>query len=366
VAHDTLTGAGAARAAPAAPAAPARELFLHVGLHKTATSYVQRMALENRALLLAHGLGLAPYQDPASGSHQPLVEALERDGPEAVFERIAAAPGAKLLVSAEDLAHLLADPARARAIRDAAARHFQVTVLIVLRRQDALKESVFGEAVKLFYSGSIEDERHYDYDHDRRLARLEAVFGPERVRVSVYSEAARNDVFGELMAAMGVALDRAALAEVAPQNVSMHRRKRLYLALVPKDRGVVAHPGRRAAMRAVRQAVEASAAIADDGVRTLMSPRQRQELLAAHAAGNRALVARHRLAPPPDFLAPPEEEAGWHPPRPLSGRELAGVSRDVLRACWRGRGPLAGARLAARVGPLVLVAAARALRRPLT
>ena len=237
-------------------------------------------------------------------------------------------------------------------MRDAAARHFPlVRVLIVLRRQDALKESVYAEAVKTFLTGPIEAETGYGYDHDRRLGLLEAVFGERNVLVAFYSERVENDVLGAVLAALDARIDRAALREAPPQNVSVHRRKRVFLAHVPKS--WTRDPRRIATLRVIRRAVLASGAIADDGVRTLLSPEKRHALVAAHAAGNAALVRRHRLTPPPDFLELPDPGEAWAPPRPLAWSELFGVSRDVLRGCWRGRGPLRGAAMAARVAPLL-------------
>ena len=80
-----------------------RALYLHIGLHKTGTSSLQRFLLENRSLLLEAGLGLGPYQDPVSGTHHPILAALESEGPEAVFDQIAEAPGERLLISAENM-----------------------------------------------------------------------------------------------------------------------------------------------------------------------------------------------------------------------------------------------------------------------
>ncbi len=103
-----------------------RRLYLHVGLHKTGTSYLQRLFVENRALLAAAGLGLGPFQDPVSGSHHPILAAIEREGPEAVFARAAEAPGERLLISAEELSEgLNARPGYLAAIHAAAARHFE-------------------------------------------------------------------------------------------------------------------------------------------------------------------------------------------------------------------------------------------------
>ena len=169
-----------------------RRLYLHVGLHKTGTSSLQRLTLENRALFAAAGLGLGPFQDP-SGSHHPIVEAIDREGPEAVLARVAEAQGPRLLVSAEELSSRLLEPRYAAALAAAAARHFETHLVVFLRRQDYLKESAFAEIVKDWYSGDIRDDDHYHLDHAGRVAALEAAFGPGRVQVALYRDPGPNE-----------------------------------------------------------------------------------------------------------------------------------------------------------------------------
>ena len=103
------------------------------------------------------------------------------------------------------------------------------------------------------------------------------------------------------------------------------------------------------APRFVARVVADSDAIADDGVRFLMSPRDRHALVAAHLDGNRALVDRLGLADPGPFLELPDPDAPWSPPAPITAREVAAVRRAALAACLRGRNPVAAARLAAQV-----------------
>jgi hypothetical protein len=329
-----------------------RRLYLHVGLHKTGTSFLQRLLLENRATLAAAGLGLGPFQEP-SGSHHPIVAAIDRDGPEAVLARVAEAPGARLLISAEELSSQLLEPAYATALAAAAARRFEPHLIVFLRRQDHLKESAFAEIVKDWYSGDIRDDDHYELDHARRVSALEAAFGRGRVHVALYRDPGPNDIVGDLLALTGTRVDRACLRPVAPQNVSMHRRKTLFLAGMPKPAGATVDPRDRVAPRFVARVVAASDAIADDGMRFLMSPAERHALVAAHLDGNRGLVARLGLADPGPFLELPDPEAPWSPPAPITPRELTAVRRAALAACLRGRNPVAAARLAVEVGRLL-------------
>jgi hypothetical protein len=329
-----------------------RRLYLHVGLHKTGTSYLQRLMLENRALFAAAGLGLGPFQDP-SGSHHPIVEAIDREGPEAVFARVAEAPGARLVISAEELSSRLLDRGYAAALAAAAARHFEPHLLLFLRRQDYLKESAFAEIVKDWYAGDIRDDDHYDYDHAGRVAAFEAAFGPGRVRVALYRDPGPNDIVGELLALTGTTVDRALLRPIAPRNVSMHRRKTLFLAGMPKPAGAADDARDRVAPRFVARVVAATDAIADDGERFLLSPAERHALVAAHLEGNRALVERLGIADPGGFVELPDPEVPWSPPAPITRRELAAVRRAALAACLRGRNPVAAARLAAQISRML-------------
>ena len=338
-----------------------RPLYLHVGLHKTGTSFLQRLLHENRELLAGAGLGLAPLQDPASGSHHPLLAAIEAEGPEAVFDRVAGAPGARVLISAEELSQEMNDrPGYLAALHAAAARHFEPRLVIFLRRQDFLKESVYAQVVKDWFEGTIHEDTHYDYDHAARLARLEAVFGANRVHVALYRDQGPNDIVGDLLAATDTRIDRARLHPIPPQNVSMHRRKLLFLAGFPKPASAREdQPKAHYPVRFVTRLLSRSTAIADDGGRFLLSPAERQALVARHLDGNRRLVARHGIADAGSFVDLPDPDPSWTPPAPITGRELAAVWREAVAAARAGRDPLRAAWLAARLSRRFASMAAR-------
>ena len=321
-----------------------RELHLHIGLHKTGTTYIQHVLLANRDRFAAAGLTLAPFLHPRESNHYPLVRAL-RDGGFAreAFDRaldaIAEAPGEKLLVTAEELcATVMPYPERARALQAAAARHFRPRVIVTLRRQDHLQESVFGQASRTWYTGGIREFASYDLDHDARLRALEAVFGRENVAVSIYREGG-GDVLGAFLTALGVAVDRAALAPVPPRNLSLHRRQVLFMAALPKDARAKADRSYRQLARRVAEALRETDAIADDDERFLLSPAERHALVARHQAGNRALAARHGLDAGA-FLELPDPDAPWRPPAPITAAERRAAFRAVVRSLWARRNPL--------------------------
>jgi hypothetical protein len=344
-----------------------RQLFLHAGLPKTGTTYLQALLLRNRAALEAAGLGFGPHLDPATGSHLPgFVDAVEARGAAAVVAETEACPGEKILVSNEDLAHFLPMPAGGgrswgEALRDAAAGRFAVTVIVYVRRQDYLKESIFAQSVKAWYSGDIRDLGHYDFDLDGKLLALEAIFGRDRVRAVVYDDLRPGDIAAPFLEALGLGLDPAALAPVGRENASMHRRKLLFLGGFPKP--AAAERAENAAARApagfVAKVLAGSEAVADDGGRFLMSPSDRHALVAAHLAGNRALVARHGIADPGGFVELPDPDAPWTPPAPITPREIAAVWRESIAAARAGRDPLRAAWLAARLSRPFAAMAAR-------
>jgi hypothetical protein len=322
-----------------------RELLLHIGLHKTGTTYVQHVLLANGARFAAAGLALAPFLHPSEGNHRPLVlELAARDFAPAAFDRamdaIGAAPGERLLVTAEELCNtVLRYPDRARALRAAAERHFRPRVLVTLRRQDQLIESVFGQASRTWYSGDIRDFATYPLDHDARLRVIEEVFGPENVTVTIYKDGG-SDVLGAFLTALGVTVDRAALAAVPPRNVSLHRRQVLFMAGLPKDTQA-SHEHCYRLARGVAEALRDSDAIADDGGRYLLSPAERHALVARHQPGNRALAARHRLTDLGGFLELPDPDAPWEPPAPITAAERRAAFRAVAHSFWARRNALA-------------------------
>ncbi len=324
-----------------------RDLYIHIGLHKTGSTYIQQMLLANRAMLEAAGLGLAPWLHPTEGNHYPLLCALRAGQWRAedcarIFAGVAETPGDKLLISAEELCWAMSRPEQAAAFHAAAARHFTPRVVVFLRRQDMLKESIFAQVVKTWYTGPIAAETHYDYDHDARLRALEAVFGRENVRVALYRDGGPNDITGAMLDALELDLDRARLTPVPPQNVSMHRRMVRFMSELPKPVEASKDRARMQFARRIAGIVQAAGAIADDGGRFIMSPRERHDLVARHLEGNRALVARYGIAEPGGFLEAPDPQAPWEPPAPITGPERRAALAAVLRAGRVRRNRLAG------------------------
>jgi hypothetical protein len=337
-----------------------RTLTFHIGLHKTGTSYLQQALLANRALLAEAGLGLAPYLHPVEGNHYPMIAALREAGFArerffAILDEVAALPDPQVLVTAEELCiAIMPHPERAEALRDAAARHFRPRIVVFLRRQDFLRESLYAQAVKTWHSGDIRAQNSHDragyYDHDARLRGLEAVFGRDNIRVALYRDGETNDLFGTLLAALDVAVDPARLRPVPRQNVTMHRRQALFMGQLPKSPRAQNHRHEMLFARKVSGILQASGAIADDGGRFLLSPAERRAFAARFTEGNRAVVERYAIADPGSFLDLPDPTEAWEPPRPITAEERRAAFRTVLKGLWSVRSPLRAVRATARAG----------------
>jgi hypothetical protein len=346
-----------------------RDLHLHVGPQKTGSTYLHRLMVVNADAIAAAGLGFAPYWDAATGDHQRrFIPALRAKGMAAVMAEAAARPEPALLVTDEDLAKFLVEPAgaacQAHALAAAARPYFRPRVVYFARRQDHLAESHFAQGAKTWYCGRPADYPEQDYDHDRILAALEDAFGQENVTVRLYRDGEPNDIAGAFFSAVGLdGLLPRLVRDVGRQNVSMHRRKALMLAHVPKNRrgrpSLLNPPG---LAELIVRTVAASGAIAEDGVRCILSPEERRRLVARHQPGNRAVAARYGIADPGAFVELPGPEP-WTPPAPISRAELAAVFRETLAAAWAARGPRAALDSARISGLFTRIAAhARAAR----
>jgi hypothetical protein len=300
-----------------------RQIFLHIGLHKTGTSYLQKLLSFNAADLLEAGVDLPPVK--TGYAHHELVKELIQFGPQHFLDRFDWGRADKILISSETLSHAFRSQELSMALGQAAKKNqIQLTLILFLRRQDHLKESVFSEIVKTWYEGSILDDHHYDYDFNRRAMNLELAFGQENVRIVLYGNHAFRPLWNGLIEQLNLNPPPKTLAEVTSQNVGMHRRKTLFLSQVPKH-------DQRFAIR-VRNVVEDTLAIKDDGVRYLMSPSQRSELLARYLAGNEALFKRHDLPESNWFQPLSPGETDWVSPSPIQSQEYMGVMSEALGA----------------------------------
>jgi hypothetical protein len=296
-------------------------LTLHCGLHKTGTTTIQHALQRDRGALAAQGVF---YPDPKEGvSHNSFFR------PERAHE-LQEALGAflqtgleHLLLSAEDLATHFLYPRRAGAIRNTFAKLFDIEIVIYLRRQDRLKESVFSEIVKRGSTGSIEQDTHYALDFLARLDVLADTFGRDALRVRLYREEPMSEgwLIDDFCTAAG--LDRSALSvDGARHNTAFHRRKTLLLSEMPV--------GGSPAARAFIRFLEVADLPRDDRIRFLGAPAYHRAILEGQRRGNDLVAYRYALPAPIPHFEWTEEHAAWHPPEPIGDDERAALLRAFL------------------------------------
>ncbi len=176
-----------------------RSVLLHMGPHKTGTTYLQVCLAQHRALLAARGFALpvAWQHAPSNPSHTGLVAALREGGDLAAAAQViedAMEGGAhSLIVSAEDLVSLRPDAyARLRTLFDGWA----VTVIFYVRRWSDLLPSDWQEMVKQGASTSLPEHllAHLRNPPASRCLNFELalkpiaeVFGMKAIRLVCYS-----------------------------------------------------------------------------------------------------------------------------------------------------------------------------------
>jgi|GEM_PF-4623267 len=295
------------------------QLTLHCGLHKTGTTYIQRTMLANELLLLDNGVVYPDYMRLSDGSHHRISFELQNpDWSTGLSRYLDSVHDRDILISAEDFTrsfwHHPDTLSRVTEICNQTGR--SLVILYYLRRQDELKESVFSQIAKDWYVGSIYDDNHYPLDFDILLQKIEKRL-PSNARIIVrpYEPALWHDedIIADFLNTIGLGNICSEFERVASQNVSAPRRVSLFLATIKKS--ILPHAG-----TSVNRLI-ASGVIADDGVRYVMPPEQRNAILTQYADSNRRLVDRYPGCGLESHLLEAEARGDWFEPEPLTETE---------------------------------------------
>ena len=198
-------------------------LDLHIGLHKTGTTSLQSFFAANDGILKQFSI-VYPRTGRKKNKHNWLSWSLRsvddlRRLLAALHEECSGSEHA--LVSCEEFSHAFLDAAVLEQFCRLARERFHIRVIIYLRRQDQLKESVYAEVVRDWFCGSILDENHYEYDHLKRLNLLRAQI-PKQDLIVRREQRIRTGLCFHLWACSGEWLQGAAaetrVAEWAPHS----------------------------------------------------------------------------------------------------------------------------------------------------
>jgi hypothetical protein len=293
-------------------------LILHVGTHKTGTSYLQKLFLDNRSVLEGESVALAQPVHEVLGDHHFLVSFL--DAGEDGLERFLAGlenDHACTLLSSETMLTWLWMSKRAPALAAELSRRFDVCVVLYLRRQDYLKESVFAEVACSWYQGDIQGEKHYAYDYSLFVDRLVALFGVEALRLGIYWDDRPQDLAADFLSLCGLERLIPRLSVIPPQRVSADRRQVALLARCPKEDPLL--------LERLRSAVLSQGVLQPDPCKYQLSPEQRRAFLEPFIESNRRLAQAFRPDAERYLTAADPVAEVWSPPAPYSAEEVSAL-----------------------------------------
>jgi hypothetical protein len=274
-----------------------RKLFLHVGVHRTATTSIQRFMRANGEVLLGKG-----YLHPFGVARHNAVVSRMRYGTLSVTEfaqdlqrRMDGKGGwvQAAVVSDEDMS-MIEDFSLFAPL----AEFFDVKVVVSLRRQDLWLESWYLQNLKWQWNPSLAHLTFDEFfaargeflwiDYATRLGHYEAVFGPGSVIAGVFEEpdmpAGPIDAF---LAMIGIT-DQAGFGDKLHHNSSLSPLATEFMRHLPLDE-----------MKDIDRRVFEQASLALDkdlvsnGSKLIMPHARRLEVMAEHAAGNAAVARRY-------------------------------------------------------------------------
>lgn len=185
-------------------------LYLHVGVHKTGTTAIQKFLFDNADRLNEAGIFrpvTGALDNAVSWGHHELAWTL-RDGDKSGLWRKARLEiaGKKAVVSSEEFC-LIRGAHSYAPVRDA-FDGWSIRPICYVRRQDQLLESIYNHHVKSL--GETEDIQSFAKRLGRRLDykqfidTLEGVFGQGSVTVRVYDKREFDDLFDDFLLQLGV------------------------------------------------------------------------------------------------------------------------------------------------------------------
>ncbi len=228
-------------------------LWLHIGLPKTGTSFIQTVLVHNGASLLEQGF-LYPGSGRIEGGHAllafPLLSAARSDRPDVrahvhltgahlwqdLADEVKEHQPASILLSSEYFSEV-EDLRGLKELLDSIAD--EIGIVVFLRRQDDLIEAGWNQEVKAGLTAAPLTFGGYApyYDWKCFLDRWSAVFGREHIHVRVFGD---GDVFQDFsgvvgLSTAGIRRERAFRNDRLPAALLEYRRIENALSLIESD-----------------------------------------------------------------------------------------------------------------------------------
>ena len=188
------------------------ELNLHVGLHKTATTSLQQFLLQNRKALNRNGLDYPEICTSEQGAHHPVAVSVSGRFPQATCEPRFRKMLEQVCAARENFATILSSEMFSEHIHMGlmalALDYFErVRVIVYLKRQDILRESIYNQIVKDGHEcNEFTASTTYNYDFEKFCDRWADVFGEENIVVRPFEKGQlhKDDVLHDFLKVIGI------------------------------------------------------------------------------------------------------------------------------------------------------------------
>lgn len=121
-----------------------KTVFLHIGLHKTGTSSIQKFLLKNRSVLLDNGVEyLIPDPWPIPFQSEPVIDVVTKG-----FEGINSSRAEKVIISHENYSWIFEEEKVLLIVQEILKHADELKIVLYLRRQDSLAISQKQEGTK--------------------------------------------------------------------------------------------------------------------------------------------------------------------------------------------------------------------------
>lgn len=288
-----------------------KELYIHAGLHKTGTTYIQKALKIKESELLKKGVLFPVFMRNSNGSHHNLSQKMRAEADNLISFLLKNEEN-KIILSAEDFSIRFWNKDYVEFFRAKFANRFSVNIILYFRRQDEHKESVFSEIVKTWYQGNIYDHNKYDFDFKKRIDFLSQNYPEANIIIRPYHRQSwvNKNIFSDLMTVIDPALKSFLVPDILPQNIG-HRRLTLFLSTI--------EPSLKNSYNVKK--LSQSGLIKNDNMKFLTSPQWRKSFMRQFQKSNDLLC---KLYPSIEELFKDiTTYEDWAPPSPISSDEYA-------------------------------------------
>ena len=284
-------------------------LYLHIGAPKTGSTALQHFFCNNRKQLLDHNI-LYPEASLRAYGHHDIAFLVAGDYPKwatpqekglgellgLINQEIESHQG-HLLMSSENF-YLLPAPQRLKEQFEALAiiPNYQIKIIINVRRQDEAHESWYNQTVKAQgYTHTIDEsinEFQKLWDYNERLQEWEQSFGRDNIVVCPYYsvDTDKQRLFIDFLSVMGLDSSDFDLPDT-PINNAINKDLLEFQRLM--NRLPLSHQEKRTFHQELMELTTASQDLNLFNNSSLLTTKQRNEIMANYAESNRRLSEKH-------------------------------------------------------------------------